>query len=161
MDISRQVLDETPVGPLLLVANDHALLQLCFMTQIALADRPAIVAECSENQVIRQVRHELNEYFAGTRHRFEVPLELHGTPFQLEVWQALQQIPWGKKVSYKQLAHWIDRPNASRAVGMANNRNPIPIIIPCHRVIGSDGKLVGYRGGVIAKQKLLALEGAF
>lgn len=158
MAISKQILTETPIGPLLIVANDHALLQLCFVDDLAFAKAQCHDSASQFNPIIEQTKWELSEYFSGSRHRFTVPIELHGTPFQIEVWQALQQIPWGKKASYGELARQLGRPQAARAVGMANNRNPLPIIIPCHRVIGANGKLVGYRGGLAAKQALLAIE---
>jgi len=101
---------------------------------------------------------QLREYFAGQREDFDLPLVLHGTPFQLSVWRNLQKIPYGKTVSYLDLAKKIGNPKAVRAVGLANGLNPIPIIVPCHRVIGSDGSLTGFGGGLPTKQKLLALE---
>ena len=104
------------------------------------------------------VREQLAEYFAGQRRQFDVPIELAGTPFQRRVWQELLQIPFGTTISYAQLAGRVGRPTASRAVGHANGRNPISIIVPCHRVVGANGKLTGYAGGVDKKQRLLALE---
>lgn len=101
---------------------------------------------------------QLGEYFAGTRREFDLPLAPSGTPFQLRVWAALQRIPYGKTVTYGQIAAEVECPGGSRAVGMANNRNPIAIIIPCHRVIGANRKLVGYASGLENKQKLLDLE---
>ena len=104
------------------------------------------------------VREQLAEYFAGDRQTFDVPLKLAGTPFQQRVWQELVRIPFGTTITYAQLAQRIGKPTASRAVGHANSRNPISIIVPCHRVIGADGKLTGYAGGVDKKQWLLAWE---
>jgi len=101
---------------------------------------------------------QLEEYFAGKRQKFDVPLNPQGTEFQCMVWKALLEIPYGKTRSYKQIAQAIGKPKACRAVGLANNKNPIWIIIPCHRVIGSDGTLTGYGGGLRMKQKLLDLE---
>ena len=101
---------------------------------------------------------QLEEYFAGKRRRFDVPLNPCGTDFQCSVWKALQEIPYGKTKSYKQIAQAIGNPKACRAVGLANNKNPIWIIIPCHRVIGADGALTGYGGGLTMKQRLLELE---
>lgn len=101
----------------------------------------------------------LREYFNGALKVFDLPLDVIGTPFQKQVWQALTEIPYGKTVTYKDIAVKINRPKAVRAVGMANNKNKIPIIIPCHRVIGSNGSLVGYGGGLHIKKKLLSLEG--
>jgi methylated-DNA-[protein]-cysteine S-methyltransferase len=104
------------------------------------------------------VREQLAEYFAGTRQEFDVPLKLTGTPFQRRVWQELTRIPFGTTITYGELARRIGQPTASRAVGLANGRNPISIIVPCHRVIGTSGKLTGYGGGLSVKQRLLELE---
>lgn len=101
---------------------------------------------------------QLDEYFQGKRTTFSLPFKLTGTPFQLAVWKELQNIPYGKTTSYKEIAQKINKPKACRAVGMANNKNPLPIIIPCHRVIGSNGKLIGYAGGLNLKNYLLELE---
>ena len=101
---------------------------------------------------------QLDEYFQGKRTTFSLPFKLTGTPFQLAVWKKLQNIPYGKTTSYKEIAQKINKPKACRAVGMANNKNPLPIIIPCHRVIGSNGKLIGYAGGLKLKNYLLELE---
>lgn len=101
---------------------------------------------------------QLDEYFQGKRTTFSLPFKLTGTPFQLAVWKELQNIPYGKTTSYKEIAQKINKPKAYRAVGMANNKNPLPIIIPCHRVIGSNGKLIGYAGGLNLKNYLLKLE---
>ena len=101
---------------------------------------------------------QLDEYFQGKRTIFSLPFKLTGTPFQLAVWKELQNIPYGKTTSYKEIAQKINKPKACRAVGMANNKNPLPIIIPCHRVIGSNGKLIGYAGGLKLKNYLLKLE---
>lgn len=102
---------------------------------------------------------QLGEYFAGARRSFDLELAPHGTPFQLRVWQALREIPYGQTISYAELARRIGQPSAMRAVGAANGRNPIPIVVPCHRVIGKDGGLTGFGGGLPCKQALLALEG--
>lgn len=101
---------------------------------------------------------QLDEYFQGKRTTFSLPFKLTGTPFQLAVWKELQNIPYGQTTSYKEIAQKINKPKACRAVGMANNKNPLPIIIPCHRVIGSNGKLIGYAGGLKLKNYLLELE---
>ena len=101
---------------------------------------------------------QLDEYFQGKRTTFSLPFKLTGTPFQLAVWKELQNIPYGQTTSYKEIAQKINKPKAYRAVGMANNKNPLPIIIPCHRVIGSNGKLIGYAGGLKLKNYLLELE---
>lgn len=101
---------------------------------------------------------QLDEYFQGKRTTFSLPFKLTGTPFQLAVWKELQNIPYGQTTSYKEIAQKINKPKAYRAVGIANNKNPLPIIIPCHRVIGSNGKLIGYAGGLKLKNYLLELE---
>jgi methylated-DNA-[protein]-cysteine S-methyltransferase len=101
---------------------------------------------------------QLEAYFAGNLRSFDLPLNLEGTPFQLVVWRALQDIPYGQTISYGELARRIGNPNGSRAVGLANGSNPIPIVVPCHRVIGSNGKLTGYGGGLCNKETLLELE---
>ncbi len=107
----------------------------------------------------REAVRQLTEYLARTRKEFDLPLDLHGTPFQREVWNELLHVPYGKTVSYSEIAARIGRPKAARAVGAAVGSNPVPIIIPCHRVIGKDGSLVGFGGGLDLKQRLLALEG--
>jgi methylated-DNA-[protein]-cysteine S-methyltransferase len=111
-----------------------------------------------ENELIRQVFAQLDEYFRGERQTFDFPYKLHGTAFQKKVWAALCQIPYGETRSYKEIAEAIGHPKAYRAVGLANNRNPIVIAVPCHRVIGANGSLVGYGGGLDMKQALLQLE---
>ena len=108
-----------------------------------------------EHPVITQLR----EYFAGKRTTFDLELAMQGTPFQLAVWNELRKIPYGHTISYAELAHRIGKPSAVRAVGAANGANPIPVIVPCHRVIGANGSLTGYGGGIERKQWLLALEG--
>jgi methylated-DNA-[protein]-cysteine S-methyltransferase len=103
---------------------------------------------------------QLQEYFAGDRRKFDLPLAPHGTPFQLKVWRELRKIPYGRTISYAVLAHRAGNDRACRAVGAANGRNPLPIIVPCHRVIGANGSLTGFGGGIEAKRRLLKLEGA-
>ena len=105
-----------------------------------------------------EARRQLTEYFAGARRAFDLPLAASGTPFQRRVWEALRRIPYGETISYGELARRIGKPTASRAVGAANGRNPIAIVVPCHRVIGADGTLIGYGGGLPVKEALLALE---
>lgn len=111
-----------------------------------------------ETELIRETKRQLDEYFAGKRKDFDVPTRLNGTEFQKRVWLALRDIPYGKTASYKDIAAAVGCPKGYRAVGMANNRNPISIIYPCHRVVGSDGSLTGYGGGLDVKAKLLELE---
>lgn len=112
-----------------------------------------------ETPVLRDAFRQLEKYFAGKLREFTLPLAPHGTPFQQAVWAELQKIPFGQTATYGEIARRVGNPQASRAVGMANNRNPIAIFIPCHRVVGASGKLVGYAGGIDKKQWLLTLEG--
>lgn len=114
----------------------------------------------SDDPYMFDVFNQLSEYFERERKSFKVPVEPDGTEFQLKVWKMVSKIPYGKTITYKELALRMGNENTIRAVGRANGANPIPIIIPCHRVIGSDGKLVGYRGGINLKEKLLKLEGS-
>lgn len=117
-------------------------------------------AALQENrEVMRPYLRQVEDYLSGARRFFEVPLDLRGTPFQLAVWNALRSIPYGRTCSYTELAETVGRPGASRAAGAANARNPVPLAVPCHRVIGKDGSLTGFRGGLAAKEKLLRLEG--
>lgn len=111
-----------------------------------------------DSPLLTEAFRQLEEYFRGERKNFDLPLELHGTDFQRRVWQELLKIPYGETVSYKNIAERVGNPYAARAVGMANHNNPIAIIVPCHRVIGADGRLGGYAGGVDFKVALLALE---
>jgi methylated-DNA-[protein]-cysteine S-methyltransferase len=147
---------DSPVGPLTLVADGGDLAGLYMDDQRHLPD-PARHGD-RDDDTLPAVREQLAAYFAGELTRFDVPLAMHGTPFQRRVWQALQEIPYGRTWSYGQLADHIGQPGASRAVGLANGRNPIGIVVPCHRVVGSTGKLVGYGGGLARKQLLLDLE---
>ena len=143
---------ETIIGYLTISADEQGI------TDVSFGKRNPVHAVCEETPVIKQAVSELQEYFEGRRREFTVPLHPQGTDFQLRVWQVLRTIPYGKTWSYKQVATAAGNPNASRAVGMANNRNPIAIIIPCHRVIGANGRLVGYAGGLDVKEKLLEIE---
>lgn len=128
------------------------------ITQLFFAAEKTPSGQGQETPLLQQAAAQLGEYLAGTRRAFDLPLSPRGSEFQLLVWQALQSIPYGETKSYKQIAAQIGRPKACRAVGMANNRNPISIIIPCHRVIGANGALVGYGGGLDIKECLLSLE---
>jgi methylated-DNA-[protein]-cysteine S-methyltransferase len=147
---------ESPVGRLLLAGNPDGLRSVSFAVSKR-AETPQenwIADKAAFPEVIRQLR----AYFAAELKEFDLPLAMDGTQFQLRVWRALQEIPYGGTTSYGQLAAKIGNPKAMRAVGLANGRNPIPIIVPCHRVLGSDGSLTGFGGGLENKQKLLALE---
>lgn len=141
----------SPIGLLRLESDGEA---LCAV-QLA-PDRTDAECPCP---VLAETARQLGEYFAGRRRDFDLPLRAAGTPFQQRVWAALRAIPYGETRSYGQIAAAVGNPKACRAVGMANNRNPIMIIVPCHRVIGADGRMVGYAGGVWIKEVLLRLEG--
>lgn len=147
---------DTPIGPLLLVSDGSALVELGLPHRGA-APAPPEDATPSPSR-LRTAARQLKEYFAGTRREFDLPLHPAGTPFQLEVWGALLGIPYGETVSYADIARRIGRPRAVRAVGAANGANPLSIIVPCHRVIGSHGDLVGYGGGLPLKRWLLTHE---
>lgn len=147
---------ETDFGPVYLVEANDVLVGLHVGDQRALGPVPDSREE--DSPLLRQVLHQLQEYFAGKRTMFDLPLAPQGTDFQKRVWQALCDIPYGETCSYGALAKTLGKPGAARAVGMANNKNPIGIIIPCHRVIGANGALVGYAGGLPLKQRLLTLE---
>jgi methylated-DNA-[protein]-cysteine S-methyltransferase len=147
---------DSPVGRLLLAGDGTSLVQVCFQSgPRPLQPHGDWVADPTP---FRAVMTQLAEYFAGKRRRFELRLAPRGTDFQRRVWRALAEIPYGKTISYGELARSIDKPSASRAVGLANGANPLPIIVPCHRVIGADGSLTGFGGGLPIKRKLLALE---
>lgn len=149
----------SPVGQLKLVASENGLAAVLWEN-----DRPARVplpemVEDPTHPVLVEAQRQLGEYFAGRREKFDLKLDFAGTPFQRRVWQALVEIPFGETRTYGQLARQLGNPAATRAVGAANGRNPISIIAPCHRVIGSDGTLTGFAGGLKIKAFLLDLEG--
>jgi methylated-DNA-[protein]-cysteine S-methyltransferase len=149
----------SPVGALLLVATHAALTGLWFDNEHTRVTGDAKPADPQAHPVLRATVAQLDEYFAGTRRVFDLPLAPEGTPFQQKVWRALRDIAWGETCAYRDIAQRIGQPSAVRAVGLANGRNPISIIVPCHRVIGADGTLTGYGGGLPVKRALLALEG--
>ena len=155
------VLIDSPLGRLRLLAAEAALVRIDFLDGEGSArahvddERPV---ESEDAALLRDVAAQLHAYFAGDCRDFDVPLAPRGTPFQLEVWRALRAIPYGTTTSYGAIARTLGRSGASRAVGLANGSNPIPVVIPCHRVIGSDGSLVGYGGGLAIKERLLSLE---
>ena len=146
----------TPIGRLRLVADVQGLREVWFET--GKSKRSAAPHWQHDPERLHFARHQLDDYFAGQRQSFDLPLHPIGTTFQLQVWQALEAIPYGTTVSYAEIARRIGQPQAVRAVGAANGRNPIPIVVPCHRVIGSDGSLTGFGGGLPTKRFLLALE---
>lgn len=162
--MERHVALRTPVGAMTLAATDEAITALRFGASESAGASGGVgdvgVLDCKEplTPLLRQAVQELQEYFAGVRHTFDLPLAPVGTIFQQQVWAALQEIPYGETRTYGQIAARIGRPKACRAVGMANNRNPIAIIVPCHRVVGASGALVGYAAGLPVKERLLALE---
>jgi methylated-DNA-[protein]-cysteine S-methyltransferase len=143
----------------LLLTSDGTHLTGLFMETSGKTQSTAGWVEDATAQPLAATRRQLSEYFAGSRRTFELPLRLEGTAFQQRVWRELTEIPYGETWSYGQLATRIGKPSASRAVGLANGRNPISILVPCHRVIGADGSLTGYGGGLERKQWLLAHEG--
>lgn len=172
MTLLQYVSVASPVGPLTLCASAQGLCHIEFGT--AEETLPKLQgwarkhyggtaslehAVLEQHEELRAAAGQLADYFAGTRHDFTLALDLQGTPFQRKVWQALTEIPFGETRSYKEIAATAQAPKAVRAVGGANNRNPVPFIVPCHRVIGADGQMVGYGGGVWIKQFLLQLEG--
>ena len=149
---------DTPVGKLLLAGDDLRLTHVCFQSgphPLRPEDDWAASREPFETAIA-----QLREYFEGRRRKFELPLAPAGTDFQRRVWRALATIPFGETISYGELAHRIGNPRGSRAVGLANGANPLPIIVPCHRVIGANGSLTGFGGGLPIKRALLALERA-
>jgi methylated-DNA-[protein]-cysteine S-methyltransferase len=146
---------DTPVGEMWLAQDGDALVEL------RLPGDAAPEGELKETPLLKEAASQLGEYFAGRRASFDLPLKPEGTGFRRSVWAALVEIPAGRTASYGDIARAIGKPKASRAVGSANHANPLPVFIPCHRVIGSGGSLVGYGGGLDMKQKLLALEAQY
>jgi O-6-methylguanine DNA methyltransferase len=171
METLHTTIINAPVGPLFLAASVRGLVALEFDARLpgqpSIRPNPRHLRE--EEQAFRsedspgamqRYRVELEEYFSGKRREFTFALDLRGTNFQLACWRALLAIPYGETRSYADIARAVGKPNAFRAVGMANNRNPVAIVVPCHRVIASDGTLCGYGGGLAVKRRLLELEGA-
>ena len=184
MEILHCTMFRSPVGPLFLAASGHGLVALEFDARLpgqqTIRRNPRDLRSESERSTSERARdkgtrfdqsdeseramqpyaRELEEYFAGQRRQFSFLLDLRGTEFQLACWRALLQIPYGETRTYADIARAVGKPTGFRAVGMANNRNPVAIVVPCHRVIASDGTLCGYGGGLDVKRKLLELEGA-
>jgi O-6-methylguanine DNA methyltransferase len=150
----------SPAGLLLLAASEKGLVVLEFDRGLFPPKKPRANWKESAEATGSYIR-ELNEYFAGNRREFTFPLDLRGTEFQLKCWRALLQIPYGETRTYADIARAVNQPKGFRAVGLANNRNPIAIVVPCHRVVASDGTLCGYGGGLDVKRKLLELEGTW
>lgn len=155
----RYTMLASPIGELTLIASDAALVAIHFADQPLSAFRRGVPERDDGHPVLAEARRQLTEYFAGERSEFDLPLDFGGTDFQRAVWAELCRIPHGATRSYADVATALGRPTATRAVGAANGRNPIPIIAPCHRVIGKNGTLTGFGGGLPLKEKLLALEG--
>jgi methylated-DNA-[protein]-cysteine S-methyltransferase len=171
METLHRINMKSAAGPLFLAASKKGLVALEFDTRLpgqqSIRPNPRHLREERQDfhfedssGLMRRYSDELEEYFSGHRRHFTFPLDLRGTAFQLACWNALLAIPYGETRSYADIARSVDKPNAFRAVGMANNRNPVAIVVPCHRVIASDGGLCGYGGGIDVKRKLLELEGA-
>ncbi len=150
---------DSPIGPLLLQANSNGLSRLALPKQGQAAPVPAGARH--DARCLQPYREQLQAYFVGRLRQFTLPMNMLGTPFQRAVWQALGEIPYAQTICYTELAARIGRPHATRAVGTANGANPIPIVVPCHRVIGRDGSLTGYAGGLDIKRWLLDLEYRF
>ena len=159
MNSTKQL--DSPIGRLRLVATDQGLSHLLFDQQVGEdleSDGDAV--EADDHPVLAAATAQLAEYFAGRRQEFDIPLDLTGTEFQRAAWSALASVPFGETRSYRQQAEAIGRPKAVRAIGAANGRNPVPIVLPCHRIVGSDGSLTGYGGGLPIKEFLLNHEQA-
>jgi methylated-DNA-[protein]-cysteine S-methyltransferase len=149
---------DSPCGRMLLVADGEALCGAYFVGQKHMHEMEADWVRDSRSAVIVRTKRELDEYFRGKRTTFEVPLAAEGTPFQRAVWKAIADVGFGETISYAELARRAGRPGGARAAGAATGRNPIGIIVPCHRIVGADGSLTGYAGGMDKKRTLLELE---
>jgi methylated-DNA-[protein]-cysteine S-methyltransferase len=147
----------SPIGPLTLIATDHALTEIRFGAD---DDAPDAPDDARDHPIVAAAAAQLAAYFAGARRTFDLPLAPTGTAFQRAVWRALGDVAYGQTTGYGALARALGRPTAARAVGAANGANPLPIVVPCHRVIGADGTLTGYAGGLTIKRWLLAHEAA-
>jgi methylated-DNA-[protein]-cysteine S-methyltransferase len=148
---------ESPIGPLLIAGDADGIHKITFPKNGKAVTPEAGWTESSRGPIAEAIR-QLREYFSGRRTDFDLPLVPEGTAFQKSVWQSLLRIPYGATISYGELARWVGNPKASRAVGAANGKNPLPIVIPCHRVIGANGTLTGFGGGLPIKKALLELE---
>ena len=151
---------QSPQGGMLLLANDAGLAGVFFDHQKHHPEKQADWKKKPDHKFLQQAKRELTEYFAGKRTRFDVALAPEGTPFQRSVWKAISSVGFGETISYGELARRAGHPGCARAAGAATGRNPIGIIVPCHRIMGADGSLTGYAGGLERKRALLALEGA-
>jgi methylated-DNA-[protein]-cysteine S-methyltransferase len=149
---------ESPLGTILLVSNGSSLIGLYFVGQKYVAHPAEDWIQSAVTQPFPEAKRQLTEYFAGERRNFDLPLTFEGTPFQQRVWHAIAAIPCGVTISYSALARSAGAPGSARAAGAATGRNPISLVVPCHRVVGSDGALTGYAGGLDRKRRLLTLE---
>ena len=158
-----QRFEQTPIGLIGIETDGDAITHVYFGGGLPVGRRRDTSEKGPEKakRLLNKAFRQLAEYFAGRRHDFDLPLAPQGTPFMQSVWAELCKVPFGKTATYKQIAERVKSPKAFRAVGLANNRNPIPIFIPCHRIVGSDGSLVGYAGGLDMKRQLLDSEAAF
>ena len=160
MNLRRRVI-QSPIGPLTLVGSEDGLREIRWHLRLPAGDSAALeYAAGGPSGLLAETQAQLDEYFAGRRRRFTLPLDLVGTPFQVAAWLALADVPFATTVSYGEQARRLGRPAAARAVGAANGRNPVPIVLPCHRVVGADGSLTGFGGGLWRKQELLDHEAA-
>jgi methylated-DNA-[protein]-cysteine S-methyltransferase len=148
----------SPVGRLRLIASDDGLAAILWEDGDPQRVRLTVAREDTNHPALLEAERQLNQYFAGRRRSFDLPLDFSGTEFQKKVWQALLEIPFGETRTYKQIAQQVGNPKAVRAVGAANRRNPLCIVAPCHRVIGTNGELTGFAGGLAAKEYLLGIE---
>ena len=153
--VRNELVVDSPVGKLRLSASQKGLIAIDVKAKYS---KEATKPDGRAQEILAEARKQLAQYFAGDRKKFDIPLDLRGTPFQVKAWKTLTRIPFGKTISYGEQAKAMRNGKAFRAVGSANGKNPIPIIIPCHRVIGSDGKLVGFGGGLWRKKWLLEFE---
>ena len=151
---------ESPQGRILLVATEAGICGVYFTGQKYFPEKEKAWRRAPNHAALKQARRELAQYFAGKRKRFDVALDPQGTPFQRAVWKAISNVGFGETISYSTLARRARRPGGARAAGAATGRNPISIIVPCHRILGANGSLTGYAGGLRRKRALLALEGA-
>ena len=149
---------KSPVGQFKLVASSNALIAVLWEEERPNRVKLGAMSLDPEHPILIEAERQLSEYFAGKRFQFDLPLQLDGTEFQKKVWHALREIPFGRTKSYLDLARTISSPEASRAVGAANGKNPLSIVVPCHRVVGANGALTGFAGGLDTKAALLALE---
>ena len=149
---------KTPLGPMIIALRDTSLAGAWFEGQKHFPTRDATWVEVAHAEVLDEATRELDEYFAGRRTTFAVPLAGRGTPFQQEVWRAIAAVPYGDTITYGELARRVGHPRGVRAAGAATGRNPLSIFVPCHRIVGADGRLTGYAGGLDRKRALLARE---